>query len=92
MSEAMQTIRNEGVTNGVARIVLAREKARNAQSKNMFYELNDAFDIAAQDNEVKVIVLAADGPHFSSGHDLRDQSKMSDFDRRQYVGRIRSAR
>ena len=73
------TIRYEGVTNGVARIVLARSKTRNAQSKKMLYELNDAFDRAAQDNDANVIVLAADGPHFSSGHDLRDRSKMSDF-------------
>ncbi len=79
MSKEMETIRYEGVTNGVARIVLAREKTRNAQNKTMLYELNEAFDIAAQDNEAKVIVLAADGPHFSSGHDLRDKTKMSDF-------------
>ena len=28
----------------------------------MLYELNDAFDQAAQDDEVKVIVLDANGP------------------------------
>lgn len=66
-------------TPSVARIILSRADTRNAQDKAMLYELNDAFDKAAQDDEVKVIVLAAEGPHFSSGHDLRDQSKMSDF-------------
>jgi len=79
VTDTFNTIRYEGVTNGVARIVLAREAARNAQDKAMLYELNAAFDIAAQDDDVNVIVLAADGPHFSSGHDLRDRSKMSDF-------------
>ncbi len=79
MTDTFNTIRYEGVTNSVARVVLARDEARNAQDKAMLYELNTAFDLAAQDNEVKVIVLAADGPHFSSGHDLRDRSKMSDF-------------
>jgi len=79
VADEMSSIRYEGVTNGVARIVLARADARNAQDKKMLYELNDAFDMAAQDNEARVIVLAADGPHFSSGHDLRDGSKMSDF-------------
>ena len=44
-----------------------------------FYELNDAFDLAAQDDEVKVVVLAANGPHFSSGHDLADRSEMDEF-------------
>ena len=56
----------------VARIVLNRVEARNAQSMRLLYELNDAFDRAAQDDDVSVIVLAANGPHFSSGHDLRE--------------------
>lgn len=74
-----KTIRYEGVTHGVARIVLARADARNAQDKAMIYELNDAFDLAARDDDVNVIVLAADGPHFSSGHDLKDTSSITDF-------------
>ena len=75
-----QTLRYEEPSPGVARIVLARVDARNAQDKRMTYELNTAFDRAAQDDAVKVIVLAADGPHFSSGHDLRDRASMSDFE------------
>jgi enoyl-CoA hydratase len=75
-----QTIRYEPVNNGVARIVLARPETRNAQDKQMLYDLNSAFDLAAQDDAVKVIVLAAEGPHFSSGHDLRDQSSMAEFE------------
>ena len=39
----------------------------------MLYELNDALDMAAQDDTVKVIIIAANGPHFSSGHDLREE-------------------
>lgn len=72
-------LRYETPADGVARIVLARADARNAQNKKMLYELNDAFDRACQDMQVKVIVLAADGPHFSSGHDLKDNSQMSEF-------------
>ncbi len=67
-----ETIQYEGEANGVARIVLARAETRNAQDKKMLYELNDAFDLAAQDDNVNCIVLTAGGPHFSSGHDLRD--------------------
>ncbi|MEW6472236.1 MAG: enoyl-CoA hydratase [Actinomycetota bacterium] len=73
-------IRYEPPEAGVARVVLARPEARNAQDKHMLYELNDAFDRAAHDNDVRVVILAADGPHFSSGHDLRDSSKMRDFE------------
>jgi enoyl-CoA hydratase len=57
----------------VAHLVLNRPETRNAQDTAFLYALNDAFDRAAQDDEVKVIVLSANGPHFSSGHDLREQ-------------------
>jgi enoyl-CoA hydratase len=56
----------------VARIVLNRPETRNAQNTQLLYELNDAFNVAARDDEIKVIILAANGPHFSSGHDLRE--------------------
>jgi enoyl-CoA hydratase len=75
-----QAIRYEQPATGVARIVLARAETRNAQDKRMLYELNAAFDRAARDDAVKVIVLSADGPHFSSGHDLRDRSKLDEFE------------
>ena len=74
-----ETLRYEQPAPGVARIVLDRPETRNAQDKRMTYELNDAFDAAARDDEVKVVILAADGPHFSSGHDLRDRQPMDDF-------------
>lgn len=74
------TIRYEEPAPAVARIVLARPEMRNAQSREMLYELNDAFDRAAHDDDVKVIILAADGPHFSSGHDLSDERPLSDFE------------
>lgn len=67
----------------VARIVLNRPETRNAQDTQLLYELNAAFDRAAQDDAIKVIILAANGPHFSSGHDLRETDtaeRMADFD------------
>ena len=42
----------------------------------MLYELNDALDLACHDDNCKVIVLSADGPDFSSGHDLKDREPM----------------
>jgi enoyl-CoA hydratase len=67
----------------VARIVLNRPDTRNAQDTKLLYELNEAFNQAARDDEVKVIILAANGPHFSSGHDLREpnaQETMLEYD------------
>lgn len=77
-----ETILYETPAEHVARIVLNRPETRNAQDTKMLYELNDAFDIAARDDNIKVIILAANGPHFSSGHDLREQdayAKMAEF-------------
>ena len=71
MSE-FQTLLYETPAAHVARIVLNRPDTRNAQDTRLLYELNDAFDKAAQDDDIKVIILAANGPHFSSGHDLRE--------------------
>ncbi len=76
---AFERIRYERPDPQVARVVLARPETRNAQDKAMLYELDRAFQMAAVDPEVKVIILAADGPHFSSGHDLADRSTALDF-------------
>jgi enoyl-CoA hydratase len=52
------------------RIVLDRPNQANAQDPALLYQLNDAFDRAAQDDDVRVVILSAEGRHFSSGHDL----------------------
>lgn len=65
----------------VARILLNRPERRNAQNTRLLYELNEAFDRAAQDNSIHVIILAANGPHFSSGHDLDEAGSATANDR-----------
>ena len=76
MSDTWQHIRYETPVDRVARITLARAEAANAQDYRMLSELNEAFDRAARDDSVRVIILAADGKHFSSGHDLRAGTSM----------------
>ena len=61
-------IRYETPAPGVSRIVLSRPEKRNAQDREMLYQLDDAYQRAVR--ESRVIILAADGPDFSSGHDL----------------------
>jgi enoyl-CoA hydratase len=56
----------------IATITLARPDAANAQSSALIDELDAAFDRADADDEVRVVVLAADGKHFSAGHDLKE--------------------
>ena len=74
-----ETIRYETPATGVARITLARPEMRNAQNEDLLYELDAAFDHAAHDPAVKVIILAGDDPHFSSGHDLSGARDMTRF-------------
>ena len=64
----------------IARVTLNRDEARNAQDRKMIYEIDDALTRAAQDNEVRCIIIAANGAHFSSGHDLNDDQSLNDFD------------
>lgn len=70
----------------VARIVLNRPNARNAQNTALLYALNDAFDRAAQDDDIKVVILAAAGKDFSAGHDLRESPESRDMGRYRTVG------
>ena len=45
----------------IARIMLNRPEARNAQNRGMLVELNDAFLQAEADDEVRVVILGGDG-------------------------------
>ncbi|MFD5826291.1 enoyl-CoA hydratase [Lentzea sp. NPDC060358] len=54
----------------VAVVTMNRPEYRNAQNSAMTYALDEAFTRAVDDDEVKVIVLAGAGDHFSAGHDI----------------------
>jgi enoyl-CoA hydratase len=62
----------------VAHVVLSRPHVRNALSVVLREELDDALTNAAADDDVRVIVLSADGDHFSSGHDLGTAEERAD--------------
>jgi enoyl-CoA hydratase len=59
----------------VAVISLNRPEQANAQNKDLLVQLDQAWDRAAADDEVKVILLRANGKHFSSGHDMSGGAK-----------------
>jgi enoyl-CoA hydratase len=60
------------VGGSVATITLNRPEAANAQSMALINALDEAFDLAERDDDVRVVVLAGKGKHFSSGHDLKE--------------------
>lgn len=68
--QSESTVIYEKPTERIARLTLNRPERANAQNYRLLYDLNDAFDRAVADDDVRVIVLAAAGKHFSSGHDL----------------------
>ncbi|MER6082691.1 enoyl-CoA hydratase [Streptomyces sp. NPDC001833] len=61
------------VKDGIATLTLNRPEAANAQNAALLDELDAAWTRAAEDEEVKVIVVRAEGKHFSAGHDLKDR-------------------
>ncbi|MBB4631672.1 enoyl-CoA hydratase [Sphingosinicella soli] len=64
----------------IARISHNRPAARNAESKLLLNELNDAVLRAGADADIRVIILAGVGDHFSAGHDLKEaQTSRSAF-------------
>ena len=67
---------------GVLRLTLNDAATRNSLSEAMMAELQAALDAGAEDRSVRVIVLAALGPAFSSGHNLKEiTARRSDPDK-----------
>ena len=71
MSQDYRFVTYEVLDEGrIARIMLNRPDARNAQNRGLLVELNEAFLRAEADDQVRVVILGGLGPMFSSGHDL----------------------
>lgn len=84
------------VAEGIATISLNRPDVHNAQNMELLDELDAAWTRAERDPDVRVIVLRANGKHFSAGHDIdpktwnnKDKwlvSDIYDVEARRYVG------
>ena len=61
-------------TGGVLKLILNRPQARNALSSELMAAIQAALAGAAQDDATRVIVIAAEGPVFSSGRDLKEMT------------------
>lgn len=82
----LETVVYETPAAHVARIVLNRPNSRNAQNTRLLYDLNSAFNFAAQDDDIKVVILAANGKDFSAGHDLHENPREVDISAYDIVG------
>lgn len=63
---------------GVAQITMSRPDVFNAFDETMIAELDAAFTRLAEDADVRVIVLAGEGKHFSAGADLQWMQRASE--------------
>jgi enoyl-CoA hydratase/carnithine racemase len=59
---------------GVAMLTLSRPQARNTLSEAMIAALADHLADIAGERDVRAVVLAADGPVFCAGHDLKEMT------------------
>jgi enoyl-CoA hydratase/carnithine racemase len=64
-------------TDGIATVTLNRPRQFNALSSALIEELQGVFDRIAADSAVRVVILAANGRGFCSGHDLKEIRAMS---------------
>jgi enoyl-CoA hydratase/carnithine racemase len=66
----------------IAVLTLNRPEARNSLSEDELVALGDAFTAIAHERAVRAVILTANGPAFSAGHDMKELTKRrSDPDR-----------
>ena len=77
----------------IALLTLNRPAARNSLSEAMIAELQGALRQIGEDKTIRAVVIAANGPVFSAGHDLKElTARRSDADRgRAYFATIMNA-
>lgn len=68
----MSSLVLSSLAGGLLRLTLNDAATRNSLSESMMAELTAALRAAAQDRAVRVIIIAAEGPAFSSGHNLKE--------------------
>ena len=64
---------------GVARVTLDRPELRNAFDDALIKQLYDAFVALGKDQDVRVVVLAGNGPAFCAGADLNWMKRMAGY-------------
>ena len=77
----------------IALLTLNRPAARNSLSEAMIAALHAALNEIGDDNSIRALVIAANGPAFSAGHDMKElTARRSDPDRgRAYFAQIMNA-
>ncbi len=72
MKENLNILIKEKSEKGVLRLTMNNSDQKNPLSESMMSMLMDEIKAASSDQSIRVIVLAANGNVFSSGHDLKE--------------------
>ena len=71
---------------GIALITVNRPDKRNALSRAVVQELDDAFDLAARQPEIRALILTGAGEKaFVAGADINELAVLSPFEAREYA-------
>lgn len=81
----MSTALTIAVQDRIARITLSRPEVRNAFNDEVIQELKAAFESVGARDDVRAVVLAAEGPAFCAGADLNWMRRMADYTREENV-------
>lgn len=73
----MITLRKQ--KNGIATVTLDRPEKHNAFDEHLIQQMTDAFRDVEHDPHVRLMILAANGKHFSAGADLDWMKRMADY-------------
>lgn len=71
MSPVIESTRND-IADGVLTLTLNRPDQRNSLSRELMTRIGAEIAAAGSDPNVRVIILAANGPAFCAGHDLKE--------------------
>jgi methylglutaconyl-CoA hydratase len=73
------------VQDRIARITLTRPEVRNAFNDAVIQQLKAAFESVGAMDDVRAVVLAAEGPAFCAGADLNWMRRMADYTREENI-------
>jgi enoyl-CoA hydratase/carnithine racemase len=68
---------------GIVRLTLNRPERRNALSRELLAALEHALETIAADRAARVVIIAGNGPVFSSGHDLAEMAGLGERELRE---------
>ena len=62
-------------TDGILRLILNNPDDHNVLSEQMMSNMQSALDESVESKQIRVIIISAEGPTFSAGHDLKELTK-----------------